>query len=295
MMKTLPISIWIYLLIGSCFIIGCNDNNVFLSAGEQLEFDVELIKEYLSENNIDALETPSGLHYVIEEEGTGVQPTLDAEVTVRYKGYLLNGNVFDETTDSNSIMLRLNQTILGWQEGLQYFRSGSVGKLFIPSWLGYGQQRLQDIPSNSVLVFDVELLDVVTEEIRLQREIDTIQAYLTANNLTATATASGLHYIVEEEGEGDAPDANSEIVVAYTGYLLDGSVFDEVSVDQPITIPLANTIPGWEEGMPLFQKGGKGRLFIPSSLGFGEQVVRMPQKVVEANSILVYDFELIDF
>jgi FKBP-type peptidyl-prolyl cis-trans isomerase FkpA len=105
-----------------------------------------------------AQSTASGLHYVIEEPGTGGHPTLDDEVTVNYKGYLLDGNVFDQTSGT-PITFGLRQVILGWQEGIPLFQKGGKGKLFIPSGLGYGANPPSGIPSRAVLAFDVDLVD----------------------------------------------------------------------------------------------------------------------------------------
>ncbi len=124
----------------------------------QHAIDVQKIKDYLSDNNITAQSTSSGLHYVIEQEGTGGNPGQKSTVTVFYKGYLLNGQVFDQTGTS-PISFPLKQVILGWREGIPFFKKGGKGKLFLPSALAYGNIPLQGIPANSVLIFEVELVN----------------------------------------------------------------------------------------------------------------------------------------
>lgn len=135
----------------------------FSACTKQSEKDEELILEYISANNLDALSTSEGLYYIINEEGTGDRPAVTDEVLVDYEGYLLDGSVFDSSYDRGQpAMFFLNQVILGWQIGIPYLREGGSAKLIIPSELGYGDSSPSSaIPKNSVLVFDVELIEVL--------------------------------------------------------------------------------------------------------------------------------------
>jgi FKBP-type peptidyl-prolyl cis-trans isomerase FkpA len=126
----------------------------------QLKEDIAKIEQYLIDNNVTAEKTESGLHYIITQVGTGIKPVNTSIVEVRYKGYFLDKVVFDETTGNETISFRLNGVIKGWTEGLQYFREGGKGTLLIPSGLAYGSNQRQGIPANSVLIFDIELVDV---------------------------------------------------------------------------------------------------------------------------------------
>lgn len=142
----------------SVMFVACNDDSGYdvLSYEEQLALDIEKIQTYLTDSSLTAESTESGLHYIIEEEGTGSYPTVDSTVNVKYVGMLLNGDVFDEGT----IKAKLGQFIYGWQEGIPLFNEGGSGTLFIPSSLGYGYYSVGSIPANSVLVFDIELIGV---------------------------------------------------------------------------------------------------------------------------------------
>ena len=128
-------------------------------AEEQAIKDDKIITEYLSKNKIEATKASSGLYYYIETKGNSTKPNQNSQVRVSYKGYLSNEKVFDES-DSSGIVFYLNQVIEGWTEGICYFGEGGKGKLFIPSALGYGSKSPEDIPANSVLIFDVILKDV---------------------------------------------------------------------------------------------------------------------------------------
>lgn len=117
------------------------------------------IQAYVAENNLEAQRSDSGLYYVIEEEGTGTQAEATSNVTVAYKGYFLNGSVFDQS-DSEGITFGLNQVIKGWTEGITYFKEGGSGILLVPSHLGYGSWDYNGIPGGSVLIFEVSLISV---------------------------------------------------------------------------------------------------------------------------------------
>lgn len=117
------------------------------------------IAKYISDNQLNATKTESGLYYVIDEAGTGKQPTSTSNVTVAYKGYFTNKTVFDPGSTSG-ISLNLQQVIKGWTEGIPYFKEGGSGKLLIPATLGYGSYNYNSIPGGSVLIFDVKLISV---------------------------------------------------------------------------------------------------------------------------------------
>lgn len=126
---------------------------------KQAKTDEEAIVKYISDNKLNAIATGSGLYYVITSQGTGVNPNIGSVVTVAYTGFLLNGASFDQSSASGATF-NLSGVIQGWQEGIPYFKKGGKGKLLIPSALGYGSQETGTIPANSVLIFDVNLLDV---------------------------------------------------------------------------------------------------------------------------------------
>ena len=97
------------------------------------------------------------MFYVIDNVGAGGNPNSSSNVTVIYKGYLLDGSVFDQSNPTG-VTLNLSNVIQGWREGIPYFKiGGGKGKLLIPSALGYGDQAKSSIPANSVLIFDIQL------------------------------------------------------------------------------------------------------------------------------------------
>jgi len=119
----------------------------------------EEIKAYIKKNNIDATRSDSGLYYSITNQGQGAQPTRDSNITIGYIGYLTDGTIFDK---SESLEINLSVVIEGWKEGIQHFKEGGEGILIIPAHLGYGNTDYGSIPGGSVLVFDLELQEVIS-------------------------------------------------------------------------------------------------------------------------------------
>jgi FKBP-type peptidyl-prolyl cis-trans isomerase FkpA/FKBP-type peptidyl-prolyl cis-trans isomerase FklB len=107
--------------------------------------------------------TPSGLQYEVITAGTGKQPSATSQVKVHYRGTLLNGKEFDSSYARNEpAVFGLNQVIGGWTEGLQLMKAGSKYKFYIPGNLAYGENGSPpNIGPNAVLMFDVELLEVL--------------------------------------------------------------------------------------------------------------------------------------
>lgn len=129
---------------------------------EQLDIDIPIIEQYLSDNNITAL-SDNGVYYVIDEEGTGSDyPTNNSLVSMAYSGSVMNGDgtIFDSRTSTNPLKIELYRLITGWQIGIPKFKKGGKGTLYIPSGYGYGVIGSGSaIPGNSILIFDIELLD----------------------------------------------------------------------------------------------------------------------------------------
>jgi FKBP-type peptidyl-prolyl cis-trans isomerase FkpA len=129
------------------------------STASQAELDEKIITNYISDNKLNATATGSGLYYVISTVGTGVQPNANSNVTVSYKGSLKDGSIFDQSAPAGT-SFNLSSVIKGWQEGIPLFKKGGKGMLLIPSALGYGSNATGSIPANSVLIFDINLINV---------------------------------------------------------------------------------------------------------------------------------------
>jgi FKBP-type peptidyl-prolyl cis-trans isomerase len=138
----------------------------FLSQANKVKYEASIAEgaRFLAENKKKAgvVTLPSGVQYMVLKTGTGQKPKVTDEVTVHYKGSLLNGKQFDSSYDRNEpITLQLNKVIPGWTEGVQQMPVGSKYKFFIPYQLGYGEQGAgENIPPYSTLIFEIELLKI---------------------------------------------------------------------------------------------------------------------------------------
>lgn len=127
-------------------------------------------------------------------------------------------------------------------------------------------------------------------------EIENVKTYLTANNITnATEHCSGVFYVIESQGTGAAPNVCSFISAAYVGKLTDGTVFDQSPPGQYLQIYLSQLIKGWINVLPQIKTGGKIRLYIPPTLGYGaaDQKDRNGNVVIPGNSIIIFEVELV--
>ena len=124
-------------------------------------------------------------------------------------------------------------------------------------------------------------------------EQQVIVDYLAAKGLSAVKHASGLYYQITTQGVGESPNNCSSIAINYIGLLSNGNKFDE---GKNVAFTLGSLIEGWKKGLPLIQKGGKIKLYIPPSLGYGSADIKDNNGVVviPANSMLIFDISLLD-
>jgi peptidylprolyl isomerase len=241
-----------------------------------------------TESTAKEITTASGLKYRVVKKGDGKQATRGSKVIVHYTGTLTNGTKFDSSKDRNqpfSFKLGIGQVIQGWEEGIALMREGEVAILTIPPSIGYGDRDMGSIPPNSTLIFEVELI-AVHEAVKPfdVKGKDTI------------SLPSGLKYIVEGNGRKDAQQAKEGdvAVVHYTGYFLDGKVFDSsIEREEPATFTLGGgrLIRGWEEGVMRMKIGDRYRLIIPPHLAYGQEGIN---NLIPPNSTLIFDVELVE-
>jgi len=119
-----------------------------------------------------------------------------------------------------------------------------------------------------------------------------IQAYLDGNKLSdESTTSSGLVYLIEEPGSSEHPSLSDDITIHYTGYLVNGQVFDQTT-GEPRTFPLSGLIGAWQEAIPMIGRGGRIKILAPPSTAYGSSP---PGGGITASSVLVFDIELVDF
>jgi len=130
--------------------------------------NLKAANEFLEKNkaeNADVKVTPTGLQYKVIREGEGVSPGKTDKVKVHYAGQLIDGSEFDSSIKRGEpSSFGLNQVIKGWTEGLQLMKVGSKFEFYIHPKLGYGSRSKPNIPANSLLIFEVELLEILGEK-----------------------------------------------------------------------------------------------------------------------------------
>ncbi|MEM9549509.1 MAG: FKBP-type peptidyl-prolyl cis-trans isomerase [Bacteroidota bacterium] len=137
---------YLFVLMSLLFLVACG--------GDVADLTVE---EYIEANNLETTELDSGVHISIDRPGNNRKPNINSTVVVNYKGFLTNGNVFDQRSNQE---FQLAGLIEGWRIGLKEIGEGGSCTLVIPPGAGYGSSANGTIPANSVLVFEMDLLEV---------------------------------------------------------------------------------------------------------------------------------------
>jgi peptidylprolyl isomerase len=223
----------------------------------------------------DAIKTATGLATKVIAPGKGTDhPAKDDVVTIHYTGWKTDGTMFDSSvTKGKPASFPVGRVIAGFSEGLQLMVPGEKRRLWIPESLAYKGAR----EPKGMLVFDIELIDIPTRA----------PADVKAPPADAKKTTSGLAYKILKEGVGGRhPRSNAEVTVHYTGWTIDGKMFDSSVVrGQPSTFGLDGVIAGWTEGLQLMFEGEKTRFWIPEKLAYEGK--KAPY------GLLVFDIELI--
>ncbi|HEX7505828.1 MAG TPA: FKBP-type peptidyl-prolyl cis-trans isomerase [Polyangia bacterium] len=230
----------------------------------------------------------SGLASRVLRAGTGtVHPHRWDKVTVHYTGWMTNGKMFDSSVSRGEpATFQLDEVIAGWTEGVQWMVAGEVRRLWIPAKLAYGETARQPGGPSGMLVFDVELLDIIPGTRPLEPPSD-----VASPPKNASKTASGLAYVTLTKGSGKVhPYARDRVRVHYSGWTTDGKLFDSSVVrGEPTEFPLNGVIKGWTEGVQLMVVGDKTRFWIPGELAYGNS----PSRQGVPSGMLVFDIELL--
>lgn len=232
--------------------------------------------------------TSSGLQYVIHVKGTGERAKAGDLVSVHYKGYFTNGEVFDSSFDRGEPIefeLGRGQVIAGWDELIQLLNVGDSATALLPSAIAYGKDGAGSIPANTDLKFDVKLMGI--------RELKMPEKY-NIEGINPITTPSGLKLYIIENGNGKKPAKITKGLIDYSGYLEDGTLFDSsVLRGKPLYIPIGAgmVIRGWDEGLQLVEEGCKFRLEIPAALGYGDR----DMGIIPPNSNLIFDIHVLEF
>lgn len=130
----------------------CNPNSPSSEAAQMLS--------YAAANGMTATPHPSGLYYEIINPGSGGLATANSKIVITYVGKLMDGTEFDRQDVPNNIAWALTDLIEGWRIGIPLIQRGGFIKLLVPSALAYGCQPYQTLPGNSILYFEIQLVDI---------------------------------------------------------------------------------------------------------------------------------------
>jgi FKBP-type peptidyl-prolyl cis-trans isomerase FkpA len=147
------------ILFGALCFSSCSKTN---SGCQDVDIAVEepTIVSYGTSNSLSLTRHPTGVYYEIINPGSSTTPTTSSKVFIKYVGKLLNGTTFDQQTNAALTGWFLRDLIPGWQVGLPLIGKGGKIKLVIPSAYAYGCNGIGSIPANSILYFDIDLVDV---------------------------------------------------------------------------------------------------------------------------------------
>lgn len=287
-----------------------------LAQNEKLKsLEPEKISTFLNENNITTEPLEGGLIVNHTKVGSGNLIENGNHVDLHYKVKVIDQDWFEDTRARNQTYMHLVGTgrfSEGFDQALLTMKKGGIATIIIPSNLAFGVDGVQGIiPPYSPLVFEVEVVNVLTkeefekiqaeEQAKMQAEAEAavekerveMQQYLDDNNIKLAPTASGLYYIENEKGNGIKAEPGKTVTVHYDGYLLDGTKFDS-SRDKGQTFEFVlgqgQVIPGWDQAIEYMNIGTKATFIIPSRLAYGTRGSgRIPP-----NSPLRFEVELID-
>ena len=258
-----------------------------------LIFDVEVVKIEPAPKPLnvpagtDITSTTSGLSYAVIEHGDGMMLITGMRVRIHYNGFFEKDmTIFDSSYQRGEpidFTLGKGMVIRGWEEGISKLRVGDKARLWVPYELAYGEQGRGPIPPATNLIFDVEVIDA--------EEVKRPEPFIVAGKDTLE-TETGLRYIVVNEGRGEFPEDGQVVRVHYTGFLINGNIFDSsVERGQPFRFMLGKrqVITGWDEGVALMKPGARYRFIIPPDMAYGERAMGP----IPSNATLIFDVELL--
>jgi FKBP-type peptidyl-prolyl cis-trans isomerase len=223
------------------------------------------------------------LYYIRLEEGDGPKPVTDDFVEVQYTGELVDGTVFSTTYDSvardadiyyddiiyGPYRFQIGYSLTGLNEGIEMMQEGEKALFILPSDIALGSSSVGPISKYSTLIYTIDLVNVIPDPDAWEQAM--IQVWLDSAGIAQTASTDSIYYIETTEGTGALIKDQDMVEVYYTGYYLDGRIFDTNIGKQAFifTVPESYLISGWNDGIKKMRKGSKGTLLIPHKKGYG--------------------------
>ena len=256
---------------------------------------------------------PSSLEYqFIKRNSANKKAAIGSNIKIHIITSVADSAIFDSKKINNNEAVPSPITVSkhngDLMEGFAMMREGDIAnfRAVIDSVMREKKQWPPFAKQGDTMSFRVEMVEVKTkEEIEKEASMATVSEdkaitkYIIANKLSSNVikAPSGLYYIITKPGTGQNIEVGETVSMNYTGYLLNGTVFDS-NIDpkfkhvEPFDFALGKgrVIKGWDEGIALLNKGAKAKLIIPSRLAYGSRA--MGDKI-PANSVLVFDVEVL--
>ncbi len=219
------------------------------------------------------------------KQGKGKSPNHASKVNAHYSLWLSDGTFLDSTLlrkkPEEFIVTDITE---GLRRGIVTMKEGGRCRFEVPYLVAYGEAgRLPRIPPKADLIYEIELIEVVTTPHVVQQA--------SVDGIKPIADGSGLKYWDMKVGEGRSPTDGSKVKVHYSGWLADGYLFDSsVQRNEPMSLEMVDVIPGWRLGLMTMKEGGFRRLEIPPVLAYGDEG-KLPS--VPPGAKLTYDIQLI--
>jgi len=303
--------------------MSCTENTSSQEVQEETVVDDE---RAIAQSSTTEMTTASGIKYNFIKHGDGRVPPDGGYWTMNIAYYNENGEKIFASTDQGGALpvLYYAKNMLknaSLEECFSLVGRGDTAVFYISADSLYKNSAGGATPPNLIgtklrlsigieNVFSAEEYLVYQEDLKklqIAREKETIEAYLAEKGIVAKVTPEGLYYEITQTGNGEKPQVGQSVRVNYTGYLLDGTVFDtsdEATAKesntyiagrpyQPYQFILGTgaVIKGWDIGIGLLSTGGKAKLVIPSPLAYGN---RSTGVLIKRNTPLVFTVELVE-
>ena len=238
----------------------------------------------------DKWTTESGLQVTEVVVGEGELPEKGDILKLHYTGWYLDGEKFDSTDKlpgPAAVRIGRGDLLPGLEEGVATMRKGGKRILILPPELAFGKEgRPGVVPPDKWVKFEVELVEIEPGPPPIVPWNDAGMEVITSR--------SGLQIIEFTIGEGDFPKLGDTVVVSYSGFFDDGTLFDTTyhnNAPMEFVLDAQQLIPGWVEALLTMRVGGQRKIIVPPFLGYGAKGYG---KSVPPNATLVYDIELLE-
>ena len=256
------------------------------SSTDLLDEEEMLIIEYVNQQSIEYTQHTSGFYYAILDSGTVEEPTSNSTVIVTYDMYDLDDNLIEQISDPDPLTIEMSRLFDGIVTGLRFIGRGGDISLILPSSLASGEQGDARLAPNMALKVDMKLIEHYVDITDYHQRI--IQNYLTENGLPDTLLAGNSYYVIENPGFLLSITDSSMITMNYTGYFLDGTLFDDRYATTDTSILLSNSFIGWQEVLTNFSLNGSGSMFLPSESAYGSD----GSDLVPPDTPVAFDFKI---